>query len=136
MFVSNSAETILSQEGTTQGDPDAMQMYAISTRPIIDDLEEICDSSITKQCWYADDSSAVSTLIELKKWWLHLCKIGPGYGYFPKASKSILIVKEEHLIAAQQLFKDTGLIIISARLRHLRAVVGTANSRTNLLNQR
>ena len=50
MYVSNSEEVILSQEGTTQGDPDAMHMYAISTRPIIDQLHEVCDTSVTKQC--------------------------------------------------------------------------------------
>ena len=86
-------------------------MYAIATRPIIDQLDEICDTTVTKQSWYADDSAAASTLVEVKKWWIHLCKIGPGYGYFPKPSKSILIVKEDNLDTANTLFKDTGLII-------------------------
>jgi len=71
---------------------------------------------------------------ELKKWWLHLCKIGPGYGYFPKASKSILIVKEEHLSTAQHTFKDTGLIITSEGQRHLGAVVGTTEYKNNFVD--
>jgi hypothetical protein len=50
LFVSGSQEIILSQEGTTQGDPDAMQMYAIATRPLIDQLHEISDTAVTKQC--------------------------------------------------------------------------------------
>jgi hypothetical protein len=52
LFVLGSQKIILSQEGTTQGDPDAMQMYAIDTRPLIDQLHEISDTGVTKQCWY------------------------------------------------------------------------------------
>ncbi len=136
MFVSNSEEVIVSQEGTTQGDPDAMPMYAIATRPLIDNLDEICDSTVTKQSWYADDSSAASTLVELKKWWTHLCKMGPGYGYFPKPSKSILIVKEDKLDTAKALFKDTELNITSEGERHLGAVVETEDFRNKFVDSK
>ena len=61
-----------------------MHMSGIATRPIIDEVDKISDLTITKQCWYADDSAAASTLIELKKEWSHLCDIGPSYGYYPK----------------------------------------------------
>ena len=47
-------ETILSREGTTQGDPLAMAMYAISTIPLIHCLSK--DSLVP--AWYADDASA------------------------------------------------------------------------------
>jgi hypothetical protein len=43
---------------------------------------------------YADYSAAASNLEQLKLWWTHLCKVGPNYGYFPKPSKKILIVKK------------------------------------------
>ena len=120
---------MLSPEDTTQGDPVAMHMSAIATRPIIDQVDKISDLTITKQCWYADDSAAASTLIELKKEWSHLCDIGPSYGYYPKPSKSIIIVKEEHLETTKTIFKDTELIITSEGQRHLGAVVGTADFR-------
>ncbi len=78
-------DTLLSQEGTTQGDPLAMPMYALATIPLIKKLE-----GNYKQIWYADDATAVGKITELRKWWDKLTTAGPGYGYFPKASKTCL----------------------------------------------
>ena len=54
-------QCLLSKEGTTQGDPLAMAMYAIGTKPLINKL-----NGITKQVWYTDDSGAGSTLLNLR----------------------------------------------------------------------
>ena len=70
-------ETILSQEGTTQGDPLAMAMYAISSIPLINRLS----SESVKQTWYADDASAVGDIHSLRHWWDHLVHLFPDYGY-------------------------------------------------------
>ena len=43
-------KTLLSQEGTTQGDPLAMAMYAIAISPL--------ESEQIKQVWFADDATA------------------------------------------------------------------------------
>ena len=48
---------------------------------------------IPPQAWYADDSQAVGKLNALLLWWLRLNKFGPAYGYFPKPSKTYLVVK-------------------------------------------
>jgi len=50
---------ILSQEGTTQGDPLAMPMYAIGVVPLIQQLAEIKVSKIR----YADDTFAGETFM-------------------------------------------------------------------------
>ena len=109
-------------------------MYALSTYPIIDHQHKEFTSSGTKQSWYADDASAVGKLKGLKKWRDSLCDIGPGYGYFPKPSKSILVVKEEHYETAKEVFKDSGLEITSEGQRHLGAVVGTEEYRNSYVD--
>ena len=96
-------DTLLSQEGTTQGDPLAMAMYAIAVTPLIQQLQ---DSEI-KQVWFADDATAGGNLARVKMWWDHIIQLGPNYGYYPNASKTWLIVKEEHLEKAQCLWVQT-----------------------------
>ena len=58
-------ETLLSQEGTTQGDPLAMAMYAIAVNPLIHRLK--CDT--TKQIWFADNATAGGKINNLREWW-------------------------------------------------------------------
>ena len=53
-------DVILSQEGTTQGDPLAMPMYGLVTIPLIRRLGAAC-----KQVWYADDFAAVGKIHQL-----------------------------------------------------------------------
>ena len=53
-------DVILSQEGTTQGDPLAMPMYGLATIPVIRKLDGLCE-----QIWYADDSAAIGTVVQL-----------------------------------------------------------------------
>ena len=50
-------ETIQSVEGTTQGDPLAMSMYAIGILPLITTINGLC-----KQVWYADDATGAGSV--------------------------------------------------------------------------
>ena len=113
-------EVLLSQEGTTQGDPLAMAMYAIGIIPLIHRLDQQI-----KQVWYADDASAGGSLHHLHSWWNQLLHCGPDYGYFANASKTWLIVKQEHLPLATELFADSGVQITVEGRRHLGAALGT-----------
>ena len=70
---------ILSQEGTTQGDPLAMPMYALATIPLIKNLKTKVPE--VNQIWYADDASGSGKISKLRDWWDHLNTIGPNYGY-------------------------------------------------------
>ena len=54
--------------------------------------------------WYADDASAAGSLNRI-------VSIEPEYGYFPKASKTWLIVKDNDYEKATSLFQGTGVSI-------------------------
>jgi len=125
-------ETILSQEGTTQGDPLAMAMYAIRTIPLIHRLM----TNDTKQVWYADDASAAGDLYALKRWWDHLTQIGPEYGYYPNACKTWLVVKEEKYAHAQSIFQGSGVQITREGNRHLGAAIGADDFKEKFVQEK
>jgi len=71
-------------------------------------------------------------LESLKAWWDKLLIIGPPIGYFPNATKTWLVVKQEHLDKARELFDGTGIQITqegtgdkSGGQRYLGAAIGT-----------
>ncbi len=110
--------TLLSQEGTTQGDPLAMAMYGLATIPLIRRLEGHC-----KQVWYADDSAAIGQIKQLRTWWDTLSKEGPKFGYFPNPSKTWLIVKDP--LSSISAFANTGINITTEGRPYLGAAIGT-----------
>jgi len=123
LFISGSRKFIWSKEGATQGDPSAMAFYALATRPLMDVLAKI---GKIIQSWYADDTAACGSLVELKNWWDKLLAIGPTYGYFPKPSKTILVVKNDYnMPMARSLFEHTGMKVSLEGERHLGAVIGS-----------
>ena len=122
MVIPGSGE-IASHEGTTQGDPLAMAMYALAVTPLIRKLHHHVPTC--KQVWYADDSSAAGTLTDLKTWWDELSFIGPGYGYFPNSSKTYLIVKPQFEEQAKSIFAGSDIKVTTDGHRHLGAVVGS-----------
>ena len=60
-----------SEEGTTQGDPIAMALYALATMPLLLMVLEITaqfpDNSV-KMVGYADDFTTGGTVTSIKKW--------------------------------------------------------------------
>jgi hypothetical protein len=117
---------ILSEEGVTQGDNLAMAKYALGTRNLISSLAQ--GNNEVRQVWFADDSASGGKLSGLKKWWDDLNQYGPAYGYFPKASKTVLILKNPELLErAKEMFGNgEGEITITTEgKRHIGAVIGT-----------
>ena len=97
-----SSAIINSWEGVTQGDPFAMDMYAIGTLPLIQRVrKQAIDANYS---WYADDSSVVGRFPDLKRVYSALSIWGVNYGYIPNSSKTKIIVPEARLAAAQQYF--------------------------------
>ena len=127
LFVDGS--TLLSQEGTTQGDPLAMPMYVLALLPLIEKINP--DSSVV-QTWYADDASAAGRIGKLRDWWNALVSQGPKFGYHANPLKTHLIVKERHRSTATTVFGDTQIKITSEGRPHLGAALGTTSSFSEL----
>ena len=122
LFVTGQGE-ISSREGTTQGYPLAMSMYALATVPLIKTATFNC--SRDSQVWFADDATAVGTASALLDWWHHLVSAGPAFGYFPNSLKTFLIVKPEHLSQAESLFAATNITVTVQGQQHLGAALGS-----------
>ena len=116
-----------SSEGTTQGDPLSIALYAISLQPLITRLHI---TSSAKQCWFADDASGAGTAIQLKKWWDTLIEVCPEYGYHPKDDKCWLITKPEKEEIIREIFKETEV------KRHIGAVVGSRSYLNKYVNEK
>ena len=130
-------DDILSEEGSTQGDVPAMAMYATGTKPLLDKLMTVVDQMLCKQVWYADDSGCTGKLREMKKWWDELNITGPKFGYFPKPSKTILIVKDpDKLELAHSIFGRTGITIDVTGERHLGAAIGSQDFKERYIQKK
>ena len=133
LFICGGGE-ILSQEGTTQGDPLAMPWYSINTSTIIQSLR--LSSPDVKQVWLADDSAGGGTIASLYSWYRSLCEEGMKYGYHVNGSKSWLIVKSQLLASeAERVFGSEVKITTEGR-RHLGAVIGSTNYKEEYCNEK
>ncbi len=135
-YISGSKEGhfVWSEEGATQGDNCAMAFYALGTSPVIKKLNTLCDAT---QVFYADDDSACGTLDELLRYWNELGIIGPEYGYFPNAKKTILIVKhQKDLQRAKEMFDPLNVVVTCEGERHLGAVVGSKEFKEEYVNNK
>ena len=113
--------SIYSQEGTTQGDPFGMPMYALATMPLIRQL-----TTSVKQTWYADVAAATGKIADLH-WWDDITHLGPSYGYYANASKTCLVIKNEFQSDADAIFGDTQVKITSEECPHLGVPLGRQN---------
>lgn len=121
LFITGGQE-IPSAEGTTQGDPLAMGLYALSMQPLITGLQGACE---IKQCWFADDASGAGSVSDIKKWWDTLSTIGPDFGYFPKAKKCWVITKPDKEDLVKEAFKETAVNVTTQGQKHLGAAIGS-----------
>ena len=115
-------EHIQSSEGTTQGDPLGLAMYAIGIQPLVKTL-----TGIAKQAWYADDSAAGSTIANLKNWWDQISLLGPKYGYHPNSSNTKLLVKSQFVDLARVIFEGSGIEVHSESEEYLGGAIGSSN---------
>ena len=116
-------DTLQSAEGTTQGDPVAMAMYSIGMSVLQNKLNSL--NPDIKEVAYADDMLGLGKLEKLKLWWDSVERLGPDFGFFPNASKSVLIVKPESFDLAKRIFEGTMVQVKDSGHRYLGAVLGS-----------
>ncbi len=109
-----------SEEGTTQGDPLAMPLYAMASL-----IQRLDDVKGVRQVWYADDASGTGGLASVHSWWNKLSMIGPAFGYFANALKTWLVTKEEHFDRAKELFQGTNVNVTCHGRPYLGSPLGT-----------
>ena len=138
LFVIGGAE-IASTEGTTQGDPVAMTVYAIAIIPLILMILEITESlsdCTSKAAAYADDLTEAGCIPGLKYWWNQLCELGPNFGYFPLALKPWLIIKPEVDGKVKTTFQGSGVQITTEGKRHLSASLGSTKYKEEYISSK
>ena len=112
-----------SNEGTTQGDPIAMAVYALGLSVLQRKID--FENTGAKHVAYADDIAGAGSLEAVKKLWEEAKNKGPSLGYHPNANKSYLIVKPEFEKRAKELFEGTNITITVEGHKHLGAVIGS-----------
>ena len=113
---------LASEEGTTQGDPLTMPMYALATIPLI---SRVGESLSIVQVWYADDVSAAGDLLSIRSWWDNVASHGPAFGYYANGSKTWLVTKESHQDKAREIFLDMQIRITSKGRPLIGALLGS-----------
>ena len=83
--------------------------------------------SFCTQVWYADDAAAGGSLSALREWWDDLCSSGPMFGYYPNASKSWLVLKDESAALASSIFGDTDINLTTEGHIYLGSDIGSSN---------
>ena len=115
-----------------------MAAYAIGITPLLKLLHEfICmNNYISKEVAFSDDFTVAGKISEIRKFWDMIIISVLKYGYFPKAEKYFLIVKENYIDVANDQFVDTNVKITTTAQRHLGAVIGSPNFKTEYVNHK
>ena len=135
LFVTGGIE-IESSEGTTQGDPIAMPVYAVGLLPLIACLISDADVDPVKHEAFADDLAGGGSIIRLKSWWTSVKTNGKFVGYYVEPTKSWLTVKEEFYAQAVELFADEDIKITVEGRKHLGAAIGSVNYKNQFVNEK
>ena len=129
---------ILSKEGTSQGNSTSIGPYALGVTLLLRFLHEfiLINEQKSKEIAFAHDLRAAGSIKEIKQYWELSTQVSPKYDYYPKPSKSHLIVKEKDFDIAKFIFKGSEVKITNNGQRFLGAAIGSKkNSSENISNQ-
>jgi hypothetical protein len=105
-----------------QGCPLAMVAFGRAVMPLTRQLKR--EVHRVHQAWYADDAAAAADLTSIKIFMERLIELGPAYGYYPEASKNILVISEANKAAAEAYFCDIKFKVVTGS-RYLGGFIGS-----------
>ena len=111
-----------------------MPAYAVGIVPLLSMIslgKSDKEEDRTYQVAYADDLAGGGNVLNLRSWWDKLLEKGPPLGYFPKASKLWLIVKEDKLEEAKELLRGTEIKITSVGKRYFGGFIEKESARND-----
>jgi hypothetical protein len=111
-----------------------MFAYGLGILPLIHKLK--AEFTNVNQPWYADDAGAGGNFCSIQYFFECLQEIGPGFGYFPEPSKSILVVRKHNLDKAKSAFADQKFQITTGGNRYLRGFIGKEEALRSWLEEK
>ena len=87
------------------------------------------------QPWYADDAGALGTFTRIETHFNSSTRQGPGHGYYPKPSKSLLIMHPENIETGKDFGAHHGFRVCTGA-RYLGGYIGDNESQINWLRER
>ena len=115
------ASFLHSKEGVTQGGPLAMITYRIGILPLIKNLKQ--EIPAITHPWHADNAVALGTLSRLGTYFDLVTHQGPGHGYYPRPSKSVLVLRPENIEAEKEFGARHGFKVCTVA-RYLGGYIG------------
>ena len=123
-----------------QHNPTLMGAYALGILSLLQFLLDFISVNElnAKEVAFADGFTVAGKLSSIKHYWSQLTSIGPKYGYFPKASKSYLIVRKDQLPIATALLDNSSINIYYSRRKiksHLGAIIGSGGYKREYVDE-
>ena len=103
-----------SKEVVTQGEPLVMIAYYIQVLPLIRDLQGT-HPRVTKP-WYMNNSGSGGKFAHILAHLQELQERGPPRGYFPKPTKSILVMAPQNVSWAEEFFRGMGITVVTGNI--------------------
>ena len=95
---------LLSKERVTQGDSLSLCYFTLLDSSLLLNPWATTTVDQPNQVWCVDDASVCGPIKSLIEWLIGIKEKGTKFGYFPKPSKSYLVVSENYISEAETVF--------------------------------
>ena len=112
-----------------------MGAYALPVTPLIHFLREyiFIKGCSSKEVAFADDFTVAGKASEIKTYW-DILQQGTLFGYFPKPSKSFLVVKEQDFNKVVDVFMESKVKVTSEGKQHHSVIISSKAFKVSYTN--